>query len=199
MALTIQPAGSGSRGAWTADVFIFFLGVFAGSLASGALVVAIIGTAGLFFDGAIIASALAGLIMVMALRDLGLRIPARYRSKQVPEWWRDALSPRSVLVAFGVMLGFGFATPFASAAHMAFLMTIPYLPSTGAVVVCLICFSLGKTLVLQMGVGAASHADVIDRISGGESSGGLRRIARRLVSVGGSAAIVMLLLQKLMI
>lgn len=199
MALTIQPAGSGSRGAWTADVVTFLLGVLVGSLASAALVVAIIGTAGLFLDRAIVATALVGLILLVALRDLGLRVPVPYRSKQVPEWWRDALSPRSVLVAFGVMLGFGFATPFTSAAHIAFLMAIPYLPTTGAVVACLICFAVGKTLVLQMGVGAASHADVIDRISGRESSGRLRRVARRLVSVGGAVAVTALLLERLVV
>src|SRR6266536_1753922 len=129
MALTINPAGSGTRTKWLADTGVFFVGVLVGALASAAVLVGAIGLLSLVVPSKWLPVAVlppAGLAM---LRELGLSVPVPYRSRQVPEWWRSVLSTRMVALAYGLVLGFGFATLFTTSAHFVVLLALPFVAS----------------------------------------------------------------------
>jgi hypothetical protein len=189
MALTINPAGSGSRRGWIRDVGCFFVGTFFGALASGAVAVAFVGLLTALLSDSAVALVLMLIIIVAGLKEAGLNVPLPYRAQQVPEWWRYNMPLPLASLGYGCLLGFGFATPFTAAAHLALLVALPFLSSATSIVVCLACFALGKTLVLQMGAGTTSHGDVIARISSKESNSSPRRAARMIVSLGSAMTV----------
>jgi len=194
MALTINPAGSGTRTKWLADTGVFFVGVLVGALASAAVLVGAIGLLSLVVPSKWLPVAVlppAGLAM---LRELGLSVPVPYRSRQVPEWWRSVLSTRMVALAYGLVLGFGFATLFTTSAHLVVLLALPFVASPWIVVWTVAIFAAGKTIVLYLGQGTASHADVVARLSLIESASTPRRWARRITGLGASALVLIALL-----
>ena len=189
MALTINPAGSGSTVRWLASVGSFFLGVSLGGLASALLVMGLVGIAALFVPREIVAT-IAGLIgATLILRDFGVPIPVPYREGQVPETWRSQLPIEAASFAYGVGLGLGFATFFTSSAHGMMLLALPFVGSAWGFVSIVLVFSLGKSAVLWLARGSRSLQEVIDRVSHQELVERPRKLARRLASSGTTAVI----------
>jgi hypothetical protein len=183
MALTINPAVSGSRRVWFSEVVLFFAGTVLGAAASLALVafifaIAVVGLGDSFLP--ILALALLGL---MLLHQLGLPVPVPYRKEQVPERWRNVLPRRLVALSYGSVLGFGFLTPFTSSAHLAFLLILLFAASVPAIVGGLTLFALGKVAVLALSRGVITLDDVRNRLSSLDLSHPWRRFARIAASV----------------
>jgi hypothetical protein len=195
MALTINPAGSGTRTRWLADTGRFFVGVLLGALTSAAVVIGAVGLLSLLVPRAWLPVTVLPLAVLAVLRELGLPVPVPYRNRQVPEWWRAVLPTGLVSLAYGLVLGFGFATLFTSAAHTVMLLALPFVDSAWALLGTLAIYAAGKTIVLYLGQGTGSHDDVLDRLSVAESASTPRRWARRLTALGASALVLAALLQ----
>jgi hypothetical protein len=194
MALTINPAGSGTRGRWLADAGSFFAGVLVGALTSAAVVMGVVGLLSLLVPGAWLPLLVLPLAVPVALRELGLQVPVPYRNQQVPEWWRSVLPTGAVALAYGLMLGVGFATLFVTSAHLVVLLALPFVGSAWALLGVVAAFAAGKTLVLYLAEGTSSHGDVIARLSVAESTSTTSRWARRVTGLGASALILATLL-----
>jgi hypothetical protein len=191
MALTINPAGSGTRIAWRVDVLAFFVGVALGAMVSIGAMIAVVGTLILLFgDNSIVLMAIP-LGLLVGLRELGIKVPVPYRRRQVREDWRSDLSTRSVAFAYGGVLGFGFATPFVSAAHAMTIFASPLLSSGWMMLLVACTLAIGKVIGLQVGAGTSSHGEVLDRILQKETGNRAGSWARRSI---GLAATVMTIL-----
>lgn len=195
MALTINPAGSGTRTRWLADTGIFFVGALLGALGSAVVVSGAVGLLSLVVPRGWLPVTVLPLALLAVLRELGLRVPVPYRNRQVPEWWRSVLPTGLVSLAYGLVLGFGFATLFTSAAHTVMLLALPFVDSAWALLGILAIYAAGKTSVLFLGQGTESHDDVLDRLSVAESTSTPRRWARHLTALGASAVVLAALLQ----
>jgi hypothetical protein len=195
MALTINPAGSGTRSKWLADTGAFFVGALLGALASAAVIITAVGLLSLFVPRAWLPVTVLPLAGLAVLRELGLPVPLPYRNQQVPEWWRSVLPTRLVSLAYGLVLGFGFATLFTSAAHTVVLLALPFVDSAWALLAILAVYAAGKTIILYLGQGAGSHDDVLNRLTVAENASTPRRWARRLTALGASAVVLAALLQ----
>jgi hypothetical protein len=192
MALTINPAGSGTRSRWLADTGTFFVGVLLGALASAAVIITAVGLLSLFVPRAWLPVTVLPLAGLAVLRELGLPVP--YRNRQVPEWWRSVLPTRLMSLAYGLALGFGFATLFTSAAHTVMLLALPFVDSAWALLGILAIHAAGKTVVLYLGQGTGSHDDVLNRLTVAENASTPRRWARHLTALGASAIVLATLL-----
>lgn len=149
MAATITPAVSGSRSRWCLNTASFFVGALFGAvvtlLASLLLIQALLIVA-TPSQLRVAASALLGWAV---LREVGLSVPLPYRSRQVPEWLREALPMSAVAATYGFMLGIGFLTHFTTSAHMAFVVLLPFLGSTETMLLATLFLAVGKTIVLM--------------------------------------------------
>ena len=193
MALTINPAGSGTRTRWVVDSGVFYLGALLGALGSLLVVAASFALLSLVVPSGWLIPTAVVLAVPPLLYQIGLPVPLPYRRRQVPEWWREALPLRVAAFAYGVMLGFGFATPFTSSAHSAMLLALPFLHGIWPVLGVVALFATGKTSVLALGQGTVSHDDVIDRLPNELRSAG-RRWSRRLAGAGATLLVLLALL-----
>jgi hypothetical protein len=193
MALTINPAGSGTRIRWVVDSGVFYLGALVGALGSLLLVAASFALLSLVLPGGWLVPAAVVLAVPPLLYQMGLPVPLPYRRRQVPEWWRNVLPLRVAAFAYGVMLGFGFATPFTSSAHSAMLLALPFLHGIGPVLAVVALFAAGKTTVLVLGQGTVSHDDVIVRLPD-ELGNARRRWSLRVAGAGATLLVLVALL-----
>lgn len=164
MAMTINPAVSrASYKSWVLHVALFALGISAGAFGTyGAthglyrLLTAVSPTAWLIVAVSV--------LVLAALRDLGARTPVPYRNgKQVPEWLRRMLPPGAVAVAYGGQLGTGFLTTFTYSAHTAFAILLAAQGQIGWVVLAIVAFAGGKSIVLLTSVAPKSEMKFQDR------------------------------------
>lgn len=166
MAMTMNPVVSRSAARLWFHAGCFAAGVFAGAMTSLlALSVLFAAAEALFGNGWVAVLSLP--IAWAALHDLGVPVPAPlpYRQRQVPEWLRGVLSVSAVALVFGFMLGVGFLTLFTYSVHVAFVLTIPLLESTGQMLIALAVFSIAKTLVLVVPVGVRSFEEITPRFA----------------------------------
>jgi hypothetical protein len=148
MAMSINPAVSRSVRRFSFHSAAFLLGALLGAAVSFSLAYAGIR---LVRDvtSTRIAVAIAALAVALAIgKELGLQIPLPYRRRQVPEGWRGSLPVSMFSLLYGVMLGFGFVSPFTYSTHLAMLAGVPFASSTASLVIALILFAFGKSLVL---------------------------------------------------
>src|SRR5579884_801823 len=127
MALTINPAVSGSRRHWFAHIVAFAIGAWLGGLLSLAVVIVIIDELRRVAGTSMVAVCVLGLISWTVAKDLGIPLWVPYRQRQVPEWLRDALPPGAIALLYGSMLGVGFLTLFTYSTQLAFLLALPFL------------------------------------------------------------------------
>lgn len=197
MALTINPAGSGTRREWAIDSLIFVLAASVGALGAVVLVLVAATTLGLLVQDTWLLMLSLGLIGIAILREIGAPVPVPYRGRQVPEWWRTLMPLRLASFAYGVVLGFGFATPFTSAGHMAALLAVPFVRSWWIPFAVAGLTGVGRGLALTVGLGAEEHEEVLGKVTGIELTSYSRRVARRAVNVS-SALLVAYVLARLL-
>ena len=188
MALTIHPAGSGTKRDWVADTATFFFGVLLGAVGSALLVMSLVGFVDILVHDRAVVVLIVTVGALAVLRETGIRVPVPYRTKQVPEWWRQALPMRLVALAYGLMLGFGFATPFTSSAHLATMMVLPFLDSPWLILAPLVLFASGKAAVLYVGQGASSYDEVRQRLAIGDHVSRRRKLARKAAALATTLA-----------
>ncbi len=193
MAMTIPPTVSGTRNKWFLDSAAFFVGGVLGASASLGAVAATLGFFSLFMDRRLLAEAVMLLGSVVMLRDLGVKVPVPYRSHQVPEQWRSVLPVRVALLVYGAVLGFGFATPFTSSAHLVVLLAFPFMGSVGLGLVSALVLAFGKAIVLYLAQGMDSYEGILCRIEVRELNGRLRLLSRRLATLGASIIVLLTL------
>jgi acyl-CoA synthetase (AMP-forming)/AMP-acid ligase II len=163
MALTVNPAVSGTRRNWVLSSLGFTVGAFAGALVS-LLAMLIVALALLSFLPHAVVIAIAVVTIAWAvLHDLGLPLPLPYRRQQVPEWLRNALPVGVVATVFGFQLGIGFLTLFTYSTQLAVLVALPFLPSVGAMIGVVAIFALGKAIVLATTIGTTSTDEIASR------------------------------------
>lgn len=157
MAMSINPAVSGSRRRFYLAGLTYLVGVFLGA----ALTVAILFVVVQSVAGEVAPLRWLGMAAVVAItwvasRDLGTSVLVPYRNKQVPERFRGLLPPSAVAGAFGFQLGTTFLTRYTNSAPFAALVGSVFLP-TGEALAVLAAFAFGKTIVLAVGRNAATH------------------------------------------
>lgn len=163
MALTINPAVSGTNARTWLQTACFAAGVVIGSSLS-AIAVLLLGNALVTVVGPIwVSRALAAVLVWGVVHDLGVPLPMPYRPRQVPERLRDYLPGEVVAAYFGLELGIGFVTLFTYAAQAAFLPTFLFLQSTTQVASVIAVFALAKSLVVLGGRGVESLDEVTPR------------------------------------
>lgn len=159
MALSINPAVSRSLSRWGFHAAVFLVGSAIGVLASYALALGVIEAIRNLLSVEV-AAALAVLIVAIAIiRELGVRVPLPYRVRQVPEGWRGTMPVWGFSLAYGIMLGFGFLSPYTYSTHLAMLLGLPFVSSIASVATALLLFAVGKTLVLFATLGRNVHPD----------------------------------------
>lgn len=127
------------------------------------LILVLISTLSSWVPGEWVTAGIVALISWGTLHDLGVPLPLPYRSRQVPEWFRDVL-PRSVVAfVFGVQLGPGFLTLFTYSTHLAVLLALPFLGSLEEMLLVVLLFAMGKTLVLGVTLGIQSLEEIRPR------------------------------------
>jgi|SRR5581483_1582532 len=196
MALTINPAGSGTRATWITDTSFFFAGALLGALAAAAASIAVVGLMSMFLPHAVILLMVGTLGSMTILHEIGVSVPVPYSRRQVPEWWRSAMPMRVTSFVYGVALGLGFATPFVSSAHMIMVLSLPLVRPAWVAFVSVGAFALGKTIVLFLGAGTESHQDLLSQLPNREAARS-RRWARRLTSVTAAALLLFVVVQPL--
>lgn len=165
MALTISPAGSGSRRNWRQGSLGFTAGLLLGAtatyfpaLALARLLALLLGTAG-------VRVAILVVWAFGAAADFGHAGLGLYRNAQVPESWRRAMSPTWAATAYGTMLGLGFATFFTTSLHLSVLVGASVsgslLVGLGAVAL----YALGKAVVVLVGAGTGTLEEVSQRVT----------------------------------
>lgn len=192
MVATINPAVSGTGTKWVQHAAAFYLGAVGGFLGSVLLVATVVGILSLVLAPRYVFLTLLLPVSLLAmLRQAGVRVPVPYSSRQVPASWRSRLPLPVASASYGAALGFGFATPFTSAAHLTALVALPLLRSVWVVLAAALLFAAGKTLVVVASYGAFSHEQLIDRLDGVESDSRSRGFIRRATGIG--AALLVLL------
>jgi hypothetical protein len=160
MALTINPAVSGSLAKWMRQTVLFLFGVLVGGLVALFIVLMVervlVELMPRFWVVLFVVCSIGWAI----LHDLGLPLPLPYRRVQVPEWFRRVLPPEAVASIFGVQLGIGFLTLPTYSSHLAFLLVLPFADSFTTMLALMGVFALGKTLVLATTIGARSIEEV---------------------------------------
>lgn len=186
MVLTINPAVSRTKGALLAQAFAFLSGSILGGLTS--LLVGLIvlrslqGTIG----SPILTGIVCGAVILAILRDFGLPVWLPYRERQVPEGLRELLPAPVVAAEFGFELGVGFLTLFTYSVHLAVVLALPLLDSTTKMLAGVILFSLGRTLVLLVGLDAQDPEEIADRFISTRA----RRLVLRLSTSAASLGVV---------
>lgn len=185
MALTVNPAVSGTRSRWIVHSLAFVAGAFTGALVSLlVMLLFLLVLSSVLPDVAVVGIAV-GAIAWATLHDLGLPLPLPYRRQQVPEWFRSALPPGIVATAFGFQLGVGFLTLFTYSVHVAVLVALPFLPSLGAMVAVVAVFALAKAIVLAATFGTRSTEELTRRFEWGRT----RMRTLRLTTAAASALV----------
>lgn len=180
MALSINPAVSGGRRGYLVHGVSFFIGAVIGGT------VTLLGVSLLFL---VLRAVLPGrwilvpllLALYAVARDLGVAVPLPYRKGQVPEWLRNALPPAAVAAIFGFILGIGFLTFFTYSTQLAVALSLGYLPSLSQMLIVVVAFALGKSVVLSAAAGTRSLSDVSTRFVWG-------RWHRRVLGVATAAS-----------
>lgn len=165
MALTINPAVSGTNRRFAVHSFAFLASAFAGAAISGLAVMLAFGALGVVIPLAGLAALALVAVGWAVLHDLGVPIRMPYRPGQVPEWFRSAFPPAAVAVAFGFQLGAGFFTFFTYSTHVAMLAALPFVDSVPQMLAITLIFAVGKSIVLLMGVGVASVSEITPRFT----------------------------------
>jgi hypothetical protein len=189
MALTINPAVSGTRRRWLLHGFGFLVGAFLGALVALLVMLIAVYGASTVLPRTVVIGAAVAVITWAVLHDLGLPLPLPYRRRQVPEWLRNALPPGVVATSFGFQLGVGFLTLFTYSTHLAVLVALPFLSSLGSMVIVVAIFALGKSLVL-VAMGGTSTDEFTSRFEWGRA----RMCALRLTTAGASALVAVALI-----
>jgi hypothetical protein len=166
MATTINPAVSGvTYRRWSLHVALYTMGVAVGALASYAVVYALYAAVTFALPQWAWVAAAAPLLTLVVLRDLGASVRVPYPERtQVPEWLRHVLPPALVALAYGGELGVGFLTRFTYSTHLAFVVALPLVGSTGTVVALALLFALAKTIVVVTSLGGRSYGEFERRI-----------------------------------
>jgi hypothetical protein len=167
MALTVNPAVSGTRRNWVFNVFGFFVGAFAGALVSLLSVLLVVVTLSSVLPRTVVVAVAVLTIAWAVFHDLGVPLPLPYRSRQVPEELRRALPTGVVATVFGFQLGIGFLTLFTYSTQLAMLLALPFLPSAGAMISAVAIFALGKAIVLGATIGTSSPDELVTRFRWG--------------------------------
>jgi hypothetical protein len=183
MALTINPAVSGGRANFILHSAAFAGGAFMGALISAFLLVLVYGVLVTFFPEDWVTAGALALITWAVLHDLGAPVQLPYRPGQVPEWFRRALPPGAVALAFGMQLGVGFLTFFTYSAQLAMLVALPFLGSLGDILLVIGVFSIGKTLVLLTTLGTTSVDQITPRFKWTVARARILRITTACTSV----------------
>lgn len=189
MASTFNPAVSGRRN-WISASATFAIAVFVGALATMAVVLAV---CWLLASSVGLAAAVASASALLGLgvaRDLGLTAPLPYRRGQVPEWLRDVLPPVPLAAAFGFMLGAGFLTLFTFSVHLAFVVALPWLSLSSALMAVTV-FALGKTVVVISTAGVDQIASVHSRLTLTRAGYRTLQLAMAFVSLAVLAAVTL--------
>ncbi len=147
MALTINPAVSRTRIELLQSLTLFVGGVFSGASVSVLAALGLTGFAALVGGRLAILLFVSGAVLLGALRDLGLPIPLPYRSRQVPEVFRDVMPLPVVALLFGLELGVGFLTFYTTSMQLTLVVTAP---GSTLVVTALgpLAFGLGKLVIV---------------------------------------------------
>jgi hypothetical protein len=190
MALTINPAVSGSGKRHLVHAAAFFAGIFLGALFALVVVVAAVSIVRLVIPTAGAIAIAVGLVIWGVLHDLGLPLRLPYRRRQVPEWFRRTFPPGTVAALFGVQLGVGVLTLFTYSTHIAMLVALPFLDSVRTMLLVILLFAVGKTLVLALTLGADTLEEVSARFRWTPTGARLLRLAN--ASVAAWAAFVLL-------
>lgn len=190
MALTINPAVSGTNRRFAVHSFAFFVSTFAGAVLCGLAVVLVFAVLGTVVPRPGLATLALVLIAWAVLHDLGASVWMPYRPGQVPEWLRSAFPPSVVAIAFGFQLGAGFFTFFTYSTHVAMLAALPFLGSVPEVLAVALVFALGKSIVLLMGTGAESVSEITPRFAAAGANLGLLRCTTAAASLFLAAVLV---------
>jgi hypothetical protein len=190
MALTINPAVSGTRKRWLSHSASFFLGALVGGLLALLVILAVFASLRLVLPRHWLAVTIALPIGWAVLHDLGVPLPLPYRRQQVPEGLRGVLPTGGVAFVYGLQLGVGFLTFFTYSVQLAFLFALPFLDAGWQMFSAVGLFALGKTIVLAAAVGAPDVESIPNRF---RSSRARVRILR-LTTGATSAALVAIVL-----
>jgi hypothetical protein len=190
MAVTVNPAVSGTRRNWALHVFGFFIGAFGGALVSLLAMLLVVVTLSSLISGTLVVAIAIVVIAWAALHDLGFPLPLPYRRQQVPEGLRSVLPTGIVATVFGFQLGIGFLTLFTYSTQLAMLVALPFLPSAGAMISVVAIFAFGKALVLAATVGAASTEELVSRFRWGKRRMRALRITTAAASILLAATLV---------
>jgi hypothetical protein len=163
MALTINPAVSGTRREWVLQSLSFFLGSVLGGLVTLLLILAV--TSGLIslFGRQPVVIGFVVVVVFAILRDFGVPVLLPYRSRQVPELLREQLPGAAFAAAYGFELGVGFLTLFTYSIHLAVVLALPFLPATWEMLAAVVLFALGRSVVLLITMGAREVDEVAER------------------------------------
>jgi hypothetical protein len=176
MVETITPVvHGGRRSRWAVAVVLHALG----AVASAGTLGAVLGAAGMLLGapwgpaGPLLLAAVATLYGAAEL--LGIRVPVPAARRQVPEWWRWTLPPPWAALIYGLGLGIGFLT---------------HLRHGTLVAVALAAATSGDPLVSAVVFGSFGLARAVPLVAmvGATADKGVAAVARRLESVGSSAA-----------
>lgn len=190
MALTINPAVSGTNRKWARDSVSFFIGTFFGATASLLVILGILALVNSVLPRTWLAYVVAPPILWAVLHDLGIQLPLPYRQQQVPESLRDELPTAAVAFVYGFQLGIGFLTLFTYSTQLAFILALPLIGSTVQVLLGIALFALGKSIVLATALGTKD----VEEIPGRFRSTRLQARVLRLTNAGASVAILIALL-----
>jgi hypothetical protein len=109
---------------------------------------------------------------------------------QVPEWVRGFLPSQAVAFVYGGMLGLGFITLFTYSAHVAMLASVPLLLTLPEVLLVMLLFAVGKSLVLASSAGTRTLTDIDCRVDAFRARGRLLRLAMGALSIATAVVIV---------
>ncbi|MGH2724283.1 MAG: hypothetical protein ACRDI0_08455 [Actinomycetota bacterium] len=194
MALTINPAGSGSRTRWLGNASAFLSGVWMGALLSAGVALVVVDFLSLFLTTEWLVLLFVLFALLAMARDVGLRAPVPYRTRQVPEWWRSAMPLGAASFGYGSLLGFGFAAPFSSSTHALFVAALPFVRSPLAVLSAVILFGLGKTIVLTLTHNTHSESGLLLDLPSTELRNRAALWVRRATSLSASLLVLVSLL-----
>jgi hypothetical protein len=194
MVQTITPVvHGGSRRRWAVSLLLHVVGATASAAALGTL----LGGIGVLLGapwgrGGMLLVAAIG--VTYAAREIfGLRVPLPELRKQVPEWWRGALGPRTSAFLYGLALGPGIGTHLRHGTFVAVAAIVIALGDPVIGIIVLGPFGLARALgvaVVSRAKTSAAVGDVGERLER-VGAGSLPRIANAIALMGiGVAALI---------
>lgn len=148
MALSINPAVSRTLTRFSADAAVFFAGTVIGSALAVSLAWTTLGLIRVATSEHVAIAAAILVIALAAARELGAAVPLPYRRQQVPERWRGTMPTWAFSFLYGLLLGFGFVSPFTYSTHLAMLAGVPFVGSLTSLTLAIGLFAIGKSLSL---------------------------------------------------